>query len=168
LDPLQHIGGAREVLARLGVATLIGGVIGLNRDLRGKPAGVRTHSLVALGAALLTVLSLELGWMGDALDRSAVSRTIQGLITGIGFLGAGVILRNESQQVIHGLTTAASIWLVSCFGIACGLGQWITALAAVGLTLLVLLFGGPLERAFHRKLPPAGPPPPSDSPGPLH
>lgn len=150
MDPVQQIGGAREILARLAVATLIGCVIGLNRDLQGKPAGVRTHSLVALGSALLTIVSLELGWFGGTLDKSVASRTIQGLITGIGFLGAGVILRNDRQQIIHGLTTAASIWLVSCLGIACGLGQWITALLAVGLTLLVLIGGGPLERAFHR------------------
>lgn len=167
MDPVQHIGGVREVFTRLAVATLIGCIIGLNRDLRGKPAGVRTHSLVALGSALLTIISLELGWFGGTLDKSAVSRTIQGLITGIGFLGAGVILRNDRQQVVHGLTTAASIWLVSCFGMACGLGQWITALIAVGLTLLVLLGGGPLERAFHRNRPMT--PPTSDyGDGPEH
>jgi putative Mg2+ transporter-C (MgtC) family protein len=158
VDPIQHIGGTREVFLRLGLATLIGTVIGLNRDLRGKPAGVRTHSLVALGAALLTLVSLELAWMGDTLDKSAVSRTVQGLITGIGFLGAGVILRNDRQQVVHGLTTAATIWLVCCFGMACGLGEWVTALFAAGLTLAVLSFGGSLEQAFHRKLPPAMPP----------
>jgi putative Mg2+ transporter-C (MgtC) family protein len=166
VSALQHLGGAGEVFARMAVATLIGCVIGLNRDLRGKPAGVRTHSLVALGSALLTVASLELGWLGGHLDQGAVSRPIQGLITGIGFLGAGVILRDERKHAVHGLTTAASIWLVCCFGIACGLGQWITSLLAVGLALLVLLFGGPLEEAFHRKLKPTAPQPPDGGPGP--
>jgi putative Mg2+ transporter-C (MgtC) family protein len=153
MDLIDHLGGVGELFARLGSATLIGCVIGLNRDLRDKPAGVRTHSLVCLGAALLTVTSLQLGWLDStSLDHGAVSRILQGIITGIGFIGAGVILRDEKGQNVRGLTTAASIWLVTCFGMTCGLGLWITALVALGLALMVLLLGGPLERAVHRRL----------------
>jgi putative Mg2+ transporter-C (MgtC) family protein len=154
LDPILHVDDVREVFARLGVATLIGCVIGLNRDLRGKPAGVRTHSLVALGSSLLTVATLSLCRVGAAVDYAAVSRVIQGLITGIGFLGAGVILRNNEKQSVQGLTTAASIWLACCFGIACGLDQLLLSFLALALTFLVLILGGPLERLFHRLLNP--------------
>lgn len=167
MDLIQHLGGVGELFARLGAATLIGWVIGLNRDLRGKPAGVRTHSLVALGSSLLTVTSLQLGWLdSDSLDHGAVSRVMQGIITGIGFIGAGVILRNEQRQDVQGLTTAASIWLVTCFGMTCGLGLWITALLAFALTLAVLLLGGPFERAarglLRRKDPSKAPTAPED------
>jgi putative Mg2+ transporter-C (MgtC) family protein len=155
MDLIEHLGGAGELFARLGAATLVGCIIGLNRDLRGKPAGVRTHSIVSLGSALLTVTSLQLGWLDTgapgALDHGAVSRVMQGIITGIGFIGAGVILRDDQGKSVHGLTTAASIWLVACFGMTCGLGLWITALLALGLTLAILLLGGPLERAVHRR-----------------
>jgi putative Mg2+ transporter-C (MgtC) family protein len=155
MDLIEHLGGVRELFARLGSAVLIGCLIGLNRDLHGKPAGVRTHAIVALGSALLTVTSLQLGWLdSSALDHGAVSRVLQGVITGIGFIGAGVILRDEKGQSVRGLTTAASIWLVTCFGMTCGLGLWITALLGLGLALAVLLFGGPLERAVHRRFHP--------------
>jgi len=130
---------------RLGAAILVGGTIGLNRDLRGKPAGVRTHALVALGSALATSV-LE----GEGKDPAAVSRVIQGIITGIGFLGAGVILHPEGGSVVRGLTTAASIWVVATLGIACGAGQWVLAGAGTGFTLTVLVLGGPLERVVHR------------------
>ena len=133
-----------DTILRLGAALVAGGAIGLNRDLRGKPAGVRTHSLVALGSALITVL------LADPGDRTAVSRVIQGIITGIGFLGAGVILRREGGRTVRGLTTAASIWVVAALGIACGMGQWVPVAVGTGLTLAVLLFGGPLEDAVHR------------------
>jgi putative Mg2+ transporter-C (MgtC) family protein len=155
MDLIEHLGGAGGLFARLGAATLIGCVIGLNRDLRGKPAGVRTHSIVALGSALLTLTSLQLGWLDSgSLDHGSVSRVMQGIITGIGFIGAGVILRDDQGKSVHGLTTAASIWLVACFGMTCGLGLWITALLALGLALAVLLFGGPLEKAIHRRFHP--------------
>jgi putative Mg2+ transporter-C (MgtC) family protein len=126
-----------------------GGAIGLNRDLRGKPAGVRTHSLVAIGAALMTVIVLE--WGGNAADRGQMlSRTVQGIVTGIGFLGAGVILRPSDGHTVRGLTTAATIWVTAALGIACGVGAWRQAAIATALTLLVLMYGGPLERLGRR------------------
>jgi putative Mg2+ transporter-C (MgtC) family protein len=133
-----------DVVLRLGAAVMAGGTIGLNRDLRNKPAGVRTHALVGLGSALVTIL------LADESDANAVSRVIQGIITGIGFLGAGVILRREGGRTVRGLTTAASVWVVAALGIACGLGRWVTVVVGTVLTLAVLLLGGPLEDMVHR------------------
>ncbi len=135
-----------EVLCRIAAAVLVGGAIGLNRDLRGKPAGVRTHALVSLGAAVATVVA---GLTSP--DPTAVSRVIQGIITGIGFLGAGVILHPDGRSV-RGLTTAATIWVSATLGIACGVGLWVPVAFGTGFTLLVLVIGGPLERGFHRML----------------
>ena len=128
-------------------ATLVGGLIGLNRDLHGKPTGVRTMGLVGLGSALLVVAAGLVGGNGDA------TRAIQGIVTGIGFLGAGVIVKDSTTDRIHGLTTAATIWLTAALGVTCGLGHWVLALVATGLSFVVLIFGGPMEKAFHRRWP---------------
>jgi putative Mg2+ transporter-C (MgtC) family protein len=141
-----------DAILRLGAAIIAGGAIGLNRDLRNKPAGVRTHALVALGSALATILVAE-----DS-DPNAMSRVIQGIITGIGFLGAGVILRREGGRTVRGLTTAASIWVVAALGIACGMGQWVPVAVGTVLTLAVLILGGPLEDSVHRLRGGTGPP----------
>jgi putative Mg2+ transporter-C (MgtC) family protein len=135
------------VLIRLAVATLVGCVIGLNRELNGKPAGMRTHGLVALGAALITMASLDLA----RADSAAVLRTIQGIMAGIGFIGGGVILRDESNHSVHGLTTAASIWVVAALGIACGAGQWAISTIAVAFTLVLLILGEKLEQKLKLK-----------------
>lgn len=138
-----------EVIARLGSGLLCGGAIGLNRDLRNKPAGLRTHAIVALGAALITLVSIDLS---GPYDSGAVTRTIQGIITGIGFVGAGVILQPERTANVVGLTTAASVWMVACLGAACGGGQLIEALVGTTLCLVVLTAGGPLEGWLVRRL----------------
>ena len=96
-----------EILLRLTVATLVGGALGVDRELRDKPAGLRTHALVALGASLVMVTTLGLT-KGDSADP--ISRAIQGIIAGVGFLGAGAIMRARDRDVVSGLTTAASIW----------------------------------------------------------
>src|SRR6185295_9046623 len=152
MEPIAILEGNREPILRLLAAVIAGAGLGVDRELREKPAGLRTHALVALGSALITVLSVELVQVGPKLDAGAVSRTIQGVITGIGFLGAGVILRNQSGESVHGLTTAASIWVVASLGVACGLGQLPLAFSTLGIALLVLNLGGPLERALHRAL----------------
>ncbi|HEY8105587.1 MAG TPA: MgtC/SapB family protein [Gemmatimonadales bacterium] len=148
---------ASEVALRFAVAVLVGGSIGLNRDLRGKPAGVRTHALVCLGAALLTVVA------SDGADAASASRVMQGIITGIGFIGAGVILHRDSGKSVRGLTTAATIWIVATLGIACGAAAWEPVGFGTGLTLLVLVVGGPVERVFHRLV--GRPPNAGGSPG---
>jgi putative Mg2+ transporter-C (MgtC) family protein len=146
LDP------AIDIFMRFSMATVLGGLIGLNRELMRQPAGLRTHALVALGAA--TAIAL-VTWNADgtaSLHFDAMSRVVQGIITGIGFLGAGVILRTENGKTVHGLTTAASIWLSACLGIACGAGAWVIAVSAFILVMLILIIGGLIENWMLKRL----------------
>jgi len=138
-----------DLLLRLFVAAVFGGGVGIDREVRGKPAGMRTHALVSLGAALVTVVIVRVAPPGIA-HVDAVSRVIQGIIAGVGFLGAGAILKSAQGEEVHGLTTAASIWLVAALGTACGTGQWIAALIAVGLAFLILIGGLGAEKIVRR------------------
>jgi putative Mg2+ transporter-C (MgtC) family protein len=133
-----------DIAIRLGAALVVGGALGLNRDLHGKPTGLRTLSLVALGAALAVMAVTRVG------DINAVSRVIQGVLTGIGFLGAGVIVRADGVHV-HGLTTAACTWLTACVGVVCAVAEWQVIFVGVPLVFAVLHLGGPVERAIHRR-----------------
>lgn len=139
-----------DIALRLGAATLIGAGIGLNRDLHGKPTGVRTLGLVSLGAALVVLASTGFLASLPSIDPNPVSRAIQGVLTGIGFLGAGVIIQETRERKVRGLTTAALIWLTACMGIVCGLGAWIPASVALLLVFLLLLGGSRLDRWLHR------------------
>jgi putative Mg2+ transporter-C (MgtC) family protein len=130
-----------EVTLRLTAAALTGAVLGVNRKLRGKAAGLRTHALVALGSALAVVT----GELVVGTDRGAITRVIQGIIAGIGFLGAGAIIKQGAATTVRGLTTAATIWLAASVGVACGAGLYQATLVALGLALLVLVIGGPIE-----------------------
>jgi putative Mg2+ transporter-C (MgtC) family protein len=136
--------------SKLVLATLLGGAIGLNRELHQKPAGFRTHAMVALGAALMTMVAVDLGAGRGLASVDAVSRVLQGIIAGIGFVGGGAILRRESDPNVHGLTTAASIWVVAAVGAASGLGLWLSAIVSVALALAVLTVGSRIDRAVHR------------------
>ena len=138
-----------EIVLRLGVATLAGGLIGLDRDLHGKPIGLKTLGLVGLATAMVVMLALPAGG-GFARISDATSRVIQGILTGIGFLGAGVIVRGERR--VHGLTSAACAWLTACVGIACGVGQWRIVIVGLAIVSLLLLLGRVLERWLHRML----------------
>jgi putative Mg2+ transporter-C (MgtC) family protein len=129
-----------EVFLRLLAAFACGAVIGLNREFHRKPAGFRTFALVSLGSAVV-VIAMESNGGSDA-----VSRVIQGVLTGIGFLGAGVIFRREAPNKVSGLTTAAAVWLTAGLGVAAGMGQYWIALMATAFSLLLLLLGGPFER----------------------
>ena len=153
------LSGNGEIAVRLGAALILGSALGLNRELHGKPAGLRTHALVSLGAAVATVISLGFPGESKSIDPNAIGRVLQGILTGIGFLGAGVILRDPNGHVT-GLTTAATIWICAVLGTACGLGYWSVLGIAVGLTMISLAFGGPVEqlaeRLFKRKR--SGPP----------
>ncbi len=159
----QPFSPAATVL-RLVIAVVLGGLIGLNRDLRHKPAGLRTHAMVALGSCLVTLLGLRLAAEGG--QTADVSRIAQGVITGIGFLGAGVILHRDDTKGVHGLTTAAAIWMVAVLGMAIGLGLWQESILSVVLILAVLQFGGPIEAAVRRWRERTAPPqsPPSNTP----
>jgi putative Mg2+ transporter-C (MgtC) family protein len=127
---------ARETvraIVRLVAALLAGGIIGLQREASGKAAGLRTHMLVCTGTTLFILAAVDAGMQQDAL-----SRVIQGLVTGIGFLGAGAILKVESTHQIKGLTTAAGIWITAALGVAIGLGQLGTAALATVAAWFVL------------------------------
>jgi putative Mg2+ transporter-C (MgtC) family protein len=128
-------------LVRLAVALICGAVIGLQRERAGKSAGLRTHILVATGSTLFIVGALETSMQDDA-----VSRVVQGLITGIGFLGAGAILKREKERDIRGLTTAAGIWMTAAIGVSVGLGRFGVALLATVGTWAVLSILRQLER----------------------
>ena len=148
------LSGNGEIALRLSAALIFGGALGLNRELHGEPAGLRTHGLVSLGAAVATIVSLGLPGESRSIDPNAVSRVLQGILTGIGFIGAGVILRDPTGHVT-GLTTAATIWICAGLGVACGLGYWSVVGIATGLTVIVLVVGKPVEhlaeRLFKRK-----------------
>jgi putative Mg2+ transporter-C (MgtC) family protein len=139
-----------EIVFRLLFAILIGSAIGLDRNLRGNPTGVRTLALVAFGSALVTMASMDFASSRTDYDLSAVSRTIQGVITGIGFLGAGVIIHDQSAERVHGLTTAASVWVTAALGIVCGIGSWQIAMIATVLVLILIVVGRPLEKMLHQ------------------
>jgi putative Mg2+ transporter-C (MgtC) family protein len=139
-----------EVVLRLGSATLIGAAIGLNRDLHDKPIGVRTLGLVGLASAMATLVVSNGG--ADVNSVDAASRVIQGVLTGIGFLGAGVIVRRNIGARVHGLTSAACAWTTACLGLVCGLAAWPIVATGVVLVFVLLVFGGPFERMSHRWL----------------
>ncbi len=141
--------GLNALAIRVLIATVVGGILGSNRELHGKAAGVRTHALVSLGAAIVTVAMLRQEVGGIVSDPNAIGRIIQGILTGVGFLGAGVILRDAGGHV-SGLTTAATIWICAALGIVCGLGYWSLLGVSVALTLAVLLFGEDFERVAER------------------
>ncbi|MYM23204.1 MgtC/SapB family protein [Duganella sp. FT135W] len=140
-----------DIAGRLVIALLLGCVIGIERNLHGKPTGMKTLGLVALGSALVTMASMEFAPLDGQYSHDALSRAIQGVITGIGFLGAGVIVFNNESSKVRGLTTAASIWVTAGIGIVCGMGAW--RVAGIGLIFVMLLFflGHPLERMLHRR-----------------
>ena len=133
-----------EIVLRLGVATLAGAAIGLNRDLHGKPIGLRTLGLVGLAAAMVVALTESSG--------NPDARIIQGILTGIGFLGAGVIIHADQNVRIRGLTSAACTWLTACIGILCGAGQWKIVIIGLAITFIVLIAGGKAEARLHRAL----------------
>lgn len=131
-----------DAAIRMSVATASGAVIGINRDLERAPIGVRTLALVALGSATITVAAIQVTGMSenpDALSR-VVQGLIQGIMGGISFIGAGVILRDVRARTVEGLTTAAAVWVTAALGIACGLGSWHTVL--IGTAIAIFLLAG--------------------------
>lgn len=130
---LSDVEQATRVVTRLVLAGLLGGVLGFERESQGHAAGIRTHMLVALGAALFVLAPANAGALDDAM-----SRVIQGVIAGVGFLCAGTILKSDNLTEVKGLTTAAGIWLTAAMGVAVGLGHEVTALLATLLALFIL------------------------------
>ena len=130
---LPDVAEFTRLVLRLLLAAFLGGLLGIEREKKGKAAGVRTHMLVSMGAALFVLLATQ-GGMKD----TELSRVLQGVIAGIGFLGAGTILKAEREEKVYGLTTAAGIWLTAAIGVAAGLGRESTAVLSTLLALGVL------------------------------
>ncbi|MBB3769660.1 putative Mg2+ transporter-C (MgtC) family protein [Angulomicrobium tetraedrale] len=171
-----------EALFRLLVAAVCGMLIGINRDLRGKPTGMRTLGLVAMGAALVALTAMRVDGIAGHPDATSrvVQGIIQGIMTGIGFLGAGVVLHKRHSSRVHGLTTAATVWVTAALGIACALASWHLIVMGIAVTLMLLVLALPIERFIearagvpvrrHGATPPASgdaplepPPPPSSA-----
>ncbi len=138
----------QQIVLRLVLAVVVGGLIGWERQLGHKPAGLRTHMLVSLGAAVFVIAGIE---GGSSVESEAYSRVIQGITTGVGFLGAGEIIsrtdRNKTQ--VRGLTSAAAIWVSAALGVAIGCGLWFIGLTGALLTLFVLWAVKQLERLIN-------------------
>jgi putative Mg2+ transporter-C (MgtC) family protein len=135
-----------RIFVRLMVAVVLGGLLGYERQRSGKAAGLRTHMLVSLGAALFVLSPLEAG-----MPLNDISRVMQGVIAGIGFLGAGAIIKLSSDGQIKGLTTSASIWLTAAIGLAAGMGRESTALLSTVLALVILSLLHRLEKRIAHK-----------------
>ncbi len=150
-----------DILLRLVTAASVGIVLGLNRDLKGKPSGARTLALVALGAALVALAATHHPDMQGHPDAMScvIQGIIQGVMAGVGFIGAGMILRDRASDSVRNLTTAATVWVTAALGVACALAAWHVVWIGIGLALLVLLFGGAIERMVARLL---GRPAPDD------
>ncbi|MGN0921130.1 MAG: MgtC/SapB family protein [Cellvibrio sp.] len=129
----DNIGEVTSLVTRLLLAALLGGILGMEREHQGKAAGVRTHMLVATGAAIFIFIPQQAG-----ISDSEMSRIIQGVITGIGFLCAGTIFKSEENQEVSGLTTAAGIWLTAAIGVSVGLGRELTAVTCTVIAFAIL------------------------------
>jgi putative Mg2+ transporter-C (MgtC) family protein len=136
------------VIVRLLAAAGAGLVLGFQREVSAKPIGMRTLGLISLGAAMVAVAGLRYPGLGN--DPNAASRVlqgiIQGLMVGVGFIGAGVILRDESTKKVHGLTTATTVWIAAGLGIACGLADWLVVVTGLALALIILIVLKRFER----------------------
>ena len=135
-----------SLVSRLLTAMILGALVGAQRESIGKPAGLRTHMLVSMGAALFVLAPLEAG-----MELDGISRVIQGIVTGIGFIGAGAILKLQEKREIEGLATAAGIWMTAAIGIAAGLGRWGLALVSTVLTWITLSVIGKIETWMNQK-----------------
>lgn len=148
-DEFSDLGSIEDLtrlVLRLVLAAFLGGLLGLEREIQKKAAGIRTHMLVAASSALIVVVPVQMGFEGDAM-----SRILQGLLAGVGFLCAGAILKLEREEQVHGLTTAASVWMTAAIGIAAGLGREATAALATLLVLAILSLEKPLQRIGLKK-----------------
>jgi putative Mg2+ transporter-C (MgtC) family protein len=134
------------VIIRVIAAVILGGILGLQREKAGKPAGLRTHMIVCLGTAVVVLACLA-----SSMDMAGLSRVIQGIVTGIGFIGAGSILKLSEQQEIRGLTTAAGLWMTAAIGVAVGLGSLGVALIGTAATFIVLSLIGVVESRLEKR-----------------
>jgi putative Mg2+ transporter-C (MgtC) family protein len=146
LSGLPDLRQTVTLATRMVIAMILGAVIGAQREATGKPAGLRTHMLVAMGGALFVLAPVQSG-----MDLDGMSRVIQGIVTGIGFIGGGAILKLQEQRAIEGLTTAAGIWITAAVGIAAGLGRWGLAVISTVLTWITLSLIGKIEAWMNQR-----------------
>ena len=132
---LPGVAEVTQIVLRMLLAALLGGLVGFQRERVGKAAGLRTHMLVSLGSAFFVMIPYQAG-----MPLADLSRVMQGIITGVGFLGAGTILKRETDEQIEGLTTAAGLWLTAAVGSAAGMGREASAVLGTVLALLILAF----------------------------
>jgi putative Mg2+ transporter-C (MgtC) family protein len=135
-----------QVIIRLMAATLLGAIVGFERERAGKPAGLRTHILVSVGTAVFVLACSSVGMSLDGL-----SRVIQGIVTGIGFIGAGSILKLSEERDIRGLTTAAGVWMTAAIGVSVGLGSLGVALLSTLLAVIILALVGAVESRAEKR-----------------
>lgn len=143
---------AWDVFLRLSVAVIVGGLVGFDREMRSKPAGLRTHILIALAAALFTVITFELH--AEVANQKGIAasdpiRIIEAVTAGVAFLAAGAIIRSRGN--VRGLTTGANMWLAGALGVACGSGYYAIAGIATGFAIIVLVVLGRLERKLQKR-----------------
>ena len=143
---LPDAGRATRIVVRLVMAAILGGILGFEREQTGKSAGLRTHMLVALGAALFVLIPQQAG-----VSDADMTRVLQGLVAGVGFLGAGTIIKNHSTDDVKGLTTAAGIWLTAAIGVAAGMGREATAILSTLLALAILTAAPRVSQMFTKK-----------------
>lgn len=143
---IPDAGEATRIVLRLSLAALLGGLLGIEREAKGKAAGVRTHMLVCMGAAMFVLTSQQFD-----IGAADMSRVLQGVIAGVGFLGAGTILKGDAESRVQGLTTAAGIWMTAAIGIAAGMGKESTAVLATLLTLAIMASLPLIDRLFAHK-----------------
>lgn len=130
------------------VAALLGTILGLERERKGKPAGLRTLALVSAGSALFTIISQQMGEMADGTVRSDITRIASNIVTGVGFLGAGIIFRGTNS--VKGLTTAAAVWISAAIGMAAGIGNYSLAVVCTAIVWGVLVLMHRVERLMMR------------------
>ena len=143
---LPDAAGVTRITLRLLIAAILGGILGFEREHKGKAAGLRTHMLVALGAALFVLIPQQAG-----VSDADLTRVLQGLVVGIGFLGAGTIVKGTEEGEVKGLTTAAGIWLTAAIGVAAGMGREATAVLSTLLALAILYTVPKIARRFEKR-----------------
>lgn len=143
---LPDAAGVTRITIRLLIAATLGGMLGFEREQKGKAAGLRTHMLVSLGAALFVLIPQQAG-----VSDADLTRVLQGLVAGIGFLGAGTIIKGNGDEEIKGLTTAAGIWLTAAIGVAAGMGREATAVLSTLLALAILYATPRIARRFQKR-----------------
>ena len=157
---------APEIMLRFGAAVLFGMILGLDREIRRKPAGLRTHILISLAAALFTLITFEMHYQfagNNAIRTADPVRIIEAVTAGVAFLAAGAII--QSRSGVHGLTTGANMWLAGALGVACGAGYYFLATIGTVFALIVLVVLAKVEARLTKSRKEAGEPPEGPPPG---